>query len=242
MSQDDQPKQTTGRLAGAVAAVQRSAQALNAYAGLLNVILGVVGAGFLVNEWQNREAETRIKAIEALAGSASQSRAAIVYLAGIGANLDHQNLVGVNASGLRIENAQMADVRMDNAELIDTTLAGDLSALSLRCADVSNLSLNNTHSARAIDARAARLVTAEVGIKNWNSPVLYTSKEVLQKLGKNIGRGMQGELAAATFLSGRPGAQSEQSLPTCLYDRLKSQGVAHEALCRDVQWDGIGCS
>ncbi len=241
MNQNDQPKPPAGILTGAAAAVQRGIVALNAYAGLMNVILGMIGAGFLVNEWQNRQADSQIKAIEALSGSASQSRAAIVYLAGIGANLDHQNLDGVNASGLRIEGAQMADVRMDNAELINTTLAGDLSALSLRCADISNLSLTNIRSERSIDARAARRDTAEVGTKNWNSPVLYTSKDALEKLAKSIGRDLNGELAAAGFLGGRPGAQAEQSLPTCLYDRLKKQGVTHEDLCRGAKWDGNGC-
>ena len=214
---------------------------MNAFAGLLNVMIGVIGALFLVNEWQNRQAETRIKAIEALSGSASQSRAAILYLVQIGADLAHQNLTGVNASGLRIQNAAMSDVRMDNADLNDAFLSGDLSALSVRCADVSNLALNSTQHARPIDARGARVGSARATIKSWSSPALYTPAAVLEQLGKNIGQGMKGEIEVAAFLSKVPGAQPETSLPYCLYDRLKSQGAAHEDLCKGMTWDGIGC-
>ena len=205
-------------------------QGLNAYAALLNVMLGVIGAFFLVNEWQNREAETRVKAIEALSGTASQSRAAILYLVQIGADLAHQNLTGVNAGGLSIEGAVMADVRLDNANLIDARLTGDLSALSVRCADISNLSLVNTHQERPIDARGARLGGFGTPVKSWNSTVLYTPAEILQTLGKNIGRGLAGEIAVAQYFEKKPGAQAEDSLPYCLYDRLKGQGVDPVAL------------
>lgn len=223
----------------------RSAQTvirhLNAYAGLLNVILGIIGALFLVNEWHARVAETRIKAIEALSGSAAQSRAAILYLVQLGADLAHQNLSGVNASGLSIEDAAMADVRMDNSNLVDASLTGDLSALSVRCAEISNLSLDNTQHIRPIDARGARLGGANAPVKRWNAPVLYTPPEVLEALGKSIGQGLKSEIAVAQYLRGRPGAQAEASLPYCLYERLKSQGAAPEALCLGMTWDGVNC-
>jgi hypothetical protein len=214
---------------------------LNAYAGLMNVILGIIGALFLVNEWHSRVAETRIKAIEALSGSAAQSRAAILYLVQLGADLAHQNLSGVNASGLSIEDAAMADVRLDNANLVDATLAGDLSALSVRCADISNLSLDNTQHLRPIDARGARLGGAGAPIKKWNAPVLYMSPDVLETLGKSIGQGLKSEIAVSQFLSKVPGAQAETSLPYCLYERLKAQGAKPEDLCRGVSWDGVSC-
>ena len=215
---------------------------LNSYAALLNVMLGVIGAFFLVNEWQNREAEARIKAIEALSGNASQSRAAILYLVQIGADLAHQNLTGVNAGGLSIEGAVMADVRLDNANLIDARLTGDLSALSVRCADISNLALINTRQERPIDARGARLGGFGTPVKSWTSTVLYTPVEILTELGKNIGKGMAGEIAVAQYFEKKPGAQAEDSLPYCLYDRLKSQGADPVALCRGgMRWDGVTC-
>ena len=221
--------------------VQTVIRHLNAYAGLLNVILGVIGALFLVNEWHARVAETRIKAIEALSGSAAQSRAAILYLVQLGADLAHQNLSGVNASGLAIEDAAMSDVRLDNANLVDASLTGDLSALSVRCAEISNLSLDNTQHLRPIDARGARLGGGSAPIKKWNAPVLYTPAEVLETLGKSIGQGLKSEIAVSQYLRGRPGAQAEASLPYCLYERLKSQGATPEALCRGVTWDGVSC-
>ena len=221
--------------------VQIFVRHLNAYAGLLNVVLGIIGALFLVNEWHNRVAETRIKAIEALSGSAAQSRAAMLYLVEIGADLAHQNLSGVNASGLSIEDALMTDVRLDGANLIDASLTGDLSALSVRCAEISNLSLDNTEHIRPIDARGARLGGGSAPVKRWNAPVLYTPAEVLETLGKNIGQGLKSEIAVAKYLRGRPGAQGEGSLPYCLYERLKSQGATPEALCKDVTWDGVNC-
>ena len=214
---------------------------LNAYAGLLNVILGIIGALFLVNEWQNRREDSRIKAIEALSGSASQSRAAILYLVQIGADLAHQNLTGVNASGLRIDNAAMSDVRMDNADLTDAELSGNLGAVSLRCADISNLTLTNTQRARPIDARGARLGGVAAAVKSWNSPVLYTPQDVLEQLGKNIHQGMKGEIAVSRALQKVAGAQPEGSLPTCLYDRLKEMGAERDDLCRGMTWDGVGC-
>ena len=215
--------------------------ALNTFAGLLNVIIGVIGALFLVNEWQNRQAEARIKAIEALSGSASQSRAAILYLVQLGADLSHQNLTGVNASGLQIQNAAMSDVRLDNGDLTDATIAGDLSAVSVRCADVSNLSLTSTLRTRPIDARGARIGSSGAAIKSWGAPVLYTPRAILEQLGKNIGQGMKGEIMVSDYFSKVPGAQAETNLPYCLYDRLKGQGAAHEDLCRGLNWDGIGC-
>jgi antitoxin component of MazEF toxin-antitoxin module len=226
---------------GLWASVQTVIRHLNAYAGLLNVILGIIGALFLVNEWHNRVAETRIKAIEALSGSAAQSRAAILYLVQLGADLAHQNLSGVNASGLSIEDAAMSDVRLDNANLIDASLTGDLSALSVRCAEISNLSLDNTQHVRPVDARGARLGGANAPVKKWNAPVLYTPAEVLEALGKNIGQGLKSEIAVSQYLRARPGAQAEASLPYCLYERLKAQGAKPEALCRGMTWDGVSC-
>ncbi len=226
---------------GVWGSVQMLIRHLNAYAGLLNVVLGIIGALFLVNEWHNRQAETRIKAIEALSGSAAQSRAAMLYLVEIGADLAHQNLTGVNASGLSIQDAAMADVRFDNANLIDATLTGDLSAVSVRCAEISNLSLDSLQHTRPIDARGARLGGASATVKRWNAPVLYTPAEVLESLGKNIGQGLKSEIAVAKYLQGRPGAQGEDSLPYCLYERLKSQGATPEALCRGMTWDGVSC-
>lgn len=226
---------------GVWASVQSLVRHLNAYAGLLNVVLGIIGALFLVNEWRSRVAETRIKAIEALSGTAAQSRAAMLYLVEIGADLAHRNLTGVNAGGLSIEDALMTDVRLDGANLIDASLAGNLSALSVRCAEISNLSLDNSQHTRSIDARGARLGGGIAPIKRWNAPVLYTPAEVLETLGKSIGQGLKSEIAVAQYLRGRPGAQGEDSLPYCLYERLKSQGATPEALCRGVTWDGVNC-
>ena len=241
MSPDTPPQNEIVTKPGLWGSVQIFVRHLNAYAGLLNVLLGIVGALFLVNEWHNRVAETRIKAIEALSGSAAQSRAAMLYLVEIGADLAHQNLTGVNASGLAIDDALMADVRLDNSNLVDATLTGDLSALSVRCAEISNLSLDTTQRTRPIDARGARLGGAGASIKKWNAPVLYTPAEVLEALGKNIGQGMKSEIAVARYLHDRPGAQGEDSLPYCLYERLKSQGATPEALCRGMTWDGVNC-
>lgn len=228
--------------AGVLGNVLGLMRGLNAYAALLNVMLGVIGAFFLVNEWQNREAETRLKAIEALSGNASQSRAAILYLVQIGADLAHQNLTGVNAGGLSIEGAVMADVRLDNANLIDARLSGDLSALSVRCADISNLALINRRQERPIDARGARLGGVGAPVQSWTSTVLYTPSAILKELGKNIGKGMTGEIAVAQYFEKKAGAQAEESLPYCLYDRLKSQGADPAALCRGgMRWDGVAC-
>ena len=165
----------------------------------------------------------------------------MLYLVEIGADLAHQNLTGVNASGLSIQDAAMADVRFDNANLIDATLTGDLSAVSVRCAEISNLSLDSLQHTRPIDARGARLGGASATVKRWNAPVLYTPAEVLESLGKNIGQGLKSEIAVAKYLQGRPGAQGEDSLPYCLYERLKSQGATPEALCRGMTWDGVSC-
>ncbi len=128
-----------GYLANTARGVQRFIYALNSYAGLMNVILGVVGALFLVNEWHERQEGARIKAIEALSGTTTQSRAALAYLARISANLSHQDLSGVNVSGLELSDAGLSDARFDNANLINTTLDGDLAGLSLRCAEISNI-------------------------------------------------------------------------------------------------------
>lgn len=84
------PRTISRRIADTGRAVQRFIFALNAYAGLMNVILGGIGAMFPVNEWQDRQADARIKAIEALSGSTTQSRAALAYLTRISANLSHQ--------------------------------------------------------------------------------------------------------------------------------------------------------
>jgi hypothetical protein len=241
MSESNGLNTDSGSKAGVWTHVKGVLHSLNTFAGLLNVIIGVIGALFLVNEWQNRQTEARIKAIEALSGSASQSRAAILYLVQIGADLSHQNLTGVNASGLHIQNASMSDVRLDNADLTDASIAGDLSAVSVRCADVSNLSLNSTLRTRPIDARGARIGYSGAAIKSWGAPALYTPRPVLEKLGKNIGQGMKGEIMASDYLRAIPGAKPEESLPYCLYDRLKSQGATHEDLCRGLTWDGIGC-
>ena len=241
MTEENEIDADTGAKRGVWAHVKGVLHVLNTFAGLLNVIIGVIGALFLVNEWQNRQQEARIKAIEALSGSASQSRAAILYLVQVGADLSHQNLTGVNASGLHIENASMADVRLDNGDLTDANINGDLSAVSVRCADVSNLSLNSTQRTRPIDARGARIGSSGAAIKSWGAPMLYTSRATLEKLGKNIGQGMKGEIMVSDYLSKIPGAQAEDSLPYCLYDRLKDQGAAHDDLCRGLTWDGIGC-
>lgn len=215
---------------------------LNAYAGLLNVILGVVGALYLVNEWQARQDEARIKAIEALTGSASQSRAALVYLARVGANLEHQNLSGANISGLAITDADMADARLDNADLVGATLSGDLSAVSLRCADISNLSLDNGAHTRPVDARGARIGMTDAALKSWNSPVIYSAAAVLGQLSKNLDRDLVGETAAASALAKVSGAIADESLPYCLYERLRGQGASHERLCRGgLRWDGVAC-
>jgi len=215
---------------------------LNAYAGLLNVILGVIGALYLVNEWQARQDEARIKAIEALTGSASQSRAALVYLSRVGANLEHQNLSGANLSGLALEDADMADARLDNADLVSSTLTGDLSAVSLRCADISNITLDSGDHTRPVDARGARIGMNDAKLVSWNSPVIHSSVAVLDKLGDSLGRDMVGEKAAATALGVVRGAIADDSLPYCLYERLKGQGASHERLCRGgVQWDGVAC-
>ena len=241
MTEQIESNADTGQKPGVWTHIKGVLHALNTFAGLLNVIIGVIGALFLVNEWQNRQQEARIKAIEALSGSASQSRAAILYLVQIGADLSHQNLTGVNASGLHIQNASMSDVRLDNADLTDASITGDLSAVSVRCADVSNLSLTSTQRTRPIDARGARIGSSGAAIKTWGAPALYTPRATLEQLGKNIGQGMKGEIMASDDLRKVQGAQPEDSLPYCLYDRLKGQGASHEDLCRGLTWDGIGC-
>jgi len=181
--------------------VQKFVYALNSYAGLMNVILGVVGALFLVNEWRERQEEARIKAIEALAGTTTQSRAALAYLARISANLSHQDLSGVNVSGLELNDAGLSDARFDNSNLINSSLSGDLAALSVRCADISNISLDNDDEKRGVDARGARISMEGATIRHWQSPVLYTSPTVLQRVAKNVGKSMKGELTAVEFLS-----------------------------------------
>lgn len=222
--------------------VHKFIHSLNAYAGLMNVILGIIGALFLVNEWQDRQEDARIKAIEALSGSTAQSRAALAYLTRISANLSHQDLSGVNVSGLVMTDAGLSDARFDNSNLINATLSGDLAAVSLRCADISNLSLENKGEQRLIDARGARISMEGAGIVKWKGAALYTSADVLERLGKNIGKGMKGEIATANFLSKQPGAMPDGSLPYCLYDRLKGQGASHDSLCRGgMEWDGISC-
>ncbi len=222
-------------------AVQRFIFALNSYAGLMNVILGVVGATFLVNEWADRQADARIKAIEALSGNTTQSRAALAYLARISANLSHQDLSGVNVSGLVLDDAGLADARFDNSNLINASLSGDLGGLSVRCADISNLSLVNADDKRPVDARGARVGMEGASIKRWKSRVLYTPADVVRQLGRNIGKGMKGELTAGEYLAKQPGAEADGSLPYCLYERLRSQGASHANLCRDMTWDGINC-
>lgn len=230
-----------GYLANTARGVQRFIYALNSYAGLMNVILGVVGALFLVNEWHERQEEARIKAIEALSGTTTQSRAALAYLARISANLSHQDLSGVNVSGLELSDAGLSDARFDNANLINTTLDGDLAGLSLRCAEISNISLRNSDNKRQIDARGTRLSMEGATLRQWKSPVLYTPADTLQRLAKNIGKPMKGELAAVEYLSKQAGAVPDESLPYCLYERLKAQGASHENLCRGLAWDGISC-
>jgi hypothetical protein len=227
--------------AGAGNAVQRFIYALNSYAGLMNVIIGVIGALFLVNEWEDRQAEARIKAIEALSGSATQSRAALAYLARISANLSHQDLSGVNVSGLTLTDAGLSDARFDNSNLINATLTGDLGALSVRCADISGISLHNANSKRGVDARGARIGMEGATIAHWRSAVIYTPTEVLNTLGKNIGKNLKGELTTAEFMSKQTDAAPDTSLPYCLYERLKTQGASHENLCKGMTWDGINC-
>lgn len=226
----------------AAKSTQRFIFALNSYSGLFNVILGVIGAFFLVNEWQERQEDARMKAIEALAGSATQSRAALAYLTRISANLSHQDLSGVNVSGLTLTDAGLSDARFDNSNLINATLEGDLGAVSLRCADISNLSLENSDRQRGIDARAARVTMQGASVKSWKSPVIYSDVETLQKLSQNLGRKLTGEIAASEFFAKQPGAQRDGDLPYCLYERLKSQGASHPNLCKGgITWDGISC-
>jgi len=241
MDEENQTKSTGGRVVGTAKAVQRFIFALNSYAGLFNVILGVIGAFFLVNEWKERQEDARIKAIEALSGTTTQSRAALAYLARISANLSHQDLSGVNVSGLILTNAGLSDARFDNSNLINATLSGDLGALSVRCADISNLSLDNQDRNRGVDARGARISMEGGTIKRWKSPVIFTDVETLQRLAKNIGKNMKGELTASAYFSKQPGAQGDGNLPYCLYERLKSQGSSHDSLCRGLTWDGINC-
>ena len=155
-SSDTKPQPTVSRVGAAARKTQKFIFALNSYAGLLNVILGVIGALFLVNEWNERQEDARMKAIEALAGSTTQSRAALAYLARISANLSHQDLSGVNVSGLVLTNAGLSEARFDNSNLINATISGELSGLSLRCADIANLSLSNKQDGM-IDARGARI-------------------------------------------------------------------------------------
>jgi hypothetical protein len=242
MSESEERKTSPGPLASSLAGVRRLISELNEYAGLMNVILGVIGALFLVNEWKERQEEGRIKAIEALSGTTTQSRAALAYLARISANLSHQDLSGVNVSGLMLEDAGLSDARFDNANLINATLGGDLGALSVRCADISNLSLNNEESERGVDARGARISMEGASIRYWKSPVLYSSSDVLQQVSKNIGKSLKGEVTASEYLSKQAGAAADKSLPYCLYERLKAQGASHDNLCRGgASWDGINC-
>jgi len=231
-----------GPVARSLSAVQRFIFALNSYAGLMNVILGVVGALFLVNEWNERQEEARIKAIEALAGTTTQSRAALAYLARISANLSHQDLSGVNVSGLVLDDAGLSDARFDNANLINTSLSGDLGALSVRCADISNLSLVNKDEKRGVDARGARISMEGATIQHWQSAVLYTPEATLRQVAKNIGKNLKGELTASEYLSKQAGASPDTSLPYCLYERLRAQGASHDNLCKGgMSWDGINC-
>jgi hypothetical protein len=239
---DEKNPPTIGRYAIAAGqGIRRFIFALNSYSGLMNVILGVIGALFLVNEWEDRQADARIKAIEALSGSTSQSRAALAYLARISANLSHQDLSGVNVSGLTLTDAGLSDARFDNSNLINATLSGDLGALSLRCADISNLSLTNADRKRGVDARGARIGIEGASLLKWKSPVIYTPAETLQQLSKNIGKPMKGEMETAEFMSKQIDATADQSLPYCLYERLKGQGASHDNLCRGLTWDGINC-
>jgi hypothetical protein len=182
-----------------------------------------------------------MKAIEALAGSTTQSRAALAYLARISANLSHQDLSGVNVSGLVLANAGLSDARFDNSNLINSTLSGELGGLSLRCADIGNLALNNKED-RVVDARGARISMEGATLRAWSSPVLYASPEVLRAVSKNIGRNLKGELTAAEVMAKQRGAQADSNLPYCLYERLRSQSVSHDSLCKGgVSWDGINC-
>ena len=242
MSDVNDPKAGDNHVVRAAKTVRRFIFALNSYAGLLNVLLGVVGAIFLVNDWQDRQEDARIKAIEALSGTTSQSRAALAYLARISANLSHQDLSGANVSGLTLTNAGLSDALFDKSNLISATLSGDLGAMSLRCADISNISVDNSDGKRGIDGRAARISMEGATIRHWKSPVIYTSMETLQLLGKNIGKNMKGELAASEYLAKQSGAAPDENLPYCLYERLKGQGSSHENLCRGLTWDGIDCS
>ena len=241
MSEEGGFKMVGMYIASAGRTVHRFIFALNSYAGLMNVIIGVIGALFLINEWEDRQADARIKAIEALSGSTTQSRAALAYLARISANLSHQDLSGVNVSGLILADAGLADARFDNSNLINATLSGDLGSLSVRCADISGISLDNADDKRPVDARGARIGMVESTIRQWKSTVIYTPADVLEQLGKNIGKRMRGELATAEFMSKQPGASPDQSLPYCLYERLKGQGASHDNLCRGMTWDGINC-
>lgn len=244
MSEDaleTQPKPASGRIGAAARKTQRFIFALNSYAGLLNVILGVIGALFLVNEWNERQEDARMKAIEALAGSTTQSRAALAYLARISANLSHQDLSGVNVSGLVLTDAGLSEARFDNSNLINATLSGELGGLSLRCADIGNLSLNNKQDGM-IDARGARISMEGATLKAWKSPVLYSSPDTLRLLAKNIGKNMKGEITAVEFLAKQKGAQADSGLPYCLYERLRGQNVSHDNLCKGgLAWDGINC-
>lgn len=242
MSENSTSPPPTNPVIRAAKSTQRFIFALNSYSGLFNVILGVIGAFFLVNEWHERQEDARMKAIEALAGTATQSRAALAYLTRISANLSHQDLSGVNVSGLALTDAGLSDARFDNSNLINATLDGDLGAVSLRCADISNLTLYNTDRQRGIDARGARVSMQGATVRAWRSPVIYADVETLQKLSKNLGRRMAGEIAASEFLAKQPGAQKDGNLPYCLYERLKSQGASHEKLCQGgLSWDGISC-
>ncbi len=242
MSDSNAPAPGENPLIRAGKRVHKFIFALNSYSGLLNVMLGVIGALFLVNEWEERQEDARMKAIEALAGSATQSRAALAYLTRISANLSHQDLSGVNVSGLTLTDAGLSDARFDNSNLINATLEGDLGAVSLRCADISNLSLENRERERGIDARAARVSMQGASVKEWKSPVIYSDLETLQKLSANVRRKMTGEIEASEFFAKQPGAQKDGNLPYCLYERLKSQGASHETLCRGgLSWDGISC-
>lgn len=238
---ETKPKPAGGRIGDAGRKVQRFIFALNSYAGLLNVILGVIGALFLVNEWRERQEDARMKAIEALAGSTTQSRAALAYLARISANLSHQDLSGVNVSGLMLADAGLSDARFDNSNLINATLSGELGGLSLRCADIGNLSLTNKER-RMVDARGARISMDGATLRQWSSPVLYSSPDVLRQVAKNIGRNLRGELTASELLAKQPGAQADGNLPYCLYERLRGQNVSHDNLCKGgMTWDGITC-
>ena len=218
------------------------------------VAIAVVVAGFTALEYLNHKQERIEQAwsfFNASNGTTTPlARNGLASLAKSGVDLSYIELDDRKLAGVRLtDGVNLIGARFDNADLRGATIEARLAGSGFRCARVDSLKLENRDPEFA-DFRATRWDGAADGlVLDWKGKVFASSVEALQRVREKINANLEGELAIALALkrqipSGKVSVQFEDSLPSCLFDRLIKLGKSPDQLCNGengIKWDGGSC-